>query len=92
VIRDIAASAGFVDLDAARAERFGVGHDVRAAAVSADAERDDVGMLHEEEQVADPAGAAIFDERTLLRERVGVRHHAEMPHFDRSHFRFQSSD
>ena len=43
------------------------------AAVAADAERQDVRMLEEQQHVADAAGAAILDERALQRERLGVR-------------------
>ncbi len=67
VIGDVAAAAGFENLDAAGASASGSRQDVRASTVAADAERQDVGMFDEEQQVAERAGPAILDQRALQR-------------------------
>ena len=85
VIGDVAAAAGFVHLDAARRERLRRRQDVRAAAVAADAEREDGRMLDEQQQVADAAGAPLLDQRALQRQRLGVRHEAEATDVERAH-------
>jgi hypothetical protein len=77
VIGDIAPATGLVNVDAARGEGVGGRKNVRAAAVAAHAERQDVGMFEEEQRVADSASTAIFDEHTLQSERLGVRHSSE---------------
>ena len=41
-----------------------------ASAVAANAERQDVRMFDEQQRVADPAGAAVLDQRALQRERL----------------------
>ena len=53
VVGDVAAAAGLVDLDAARRERIRRREDVRAPAVAAHAERQDVRMLDEQQHVVD---------------------------------------
>ena len=50
---------------------------MRPSAIAADAEREDVLMLDEEERVVDAPGAAILDEHALERQRVPVGHHAQ---------------
>jgi hypothetical protein len=55
---------------------------VRAAAVAADAERDDVGMLDKQERIGDPARTPIFNERALQRQRLAVRHQSQASHID----------
>ena len=65
VIRDVSSASGLVDVDAASRQRIGRGQDVRAAAVTANAEREDVGMFDEEQEIADAAVPALLDERAL---------------------------
>ena len=83
VVGDVAAAAGLVHLDAARGQRLGGRENVRSAAVAAHAERQDVRMLDEQQQIADAARAPLLDERALQRQRVGVRHEAEPPDLER---------
>jgi hypothetical protein len=73
-----------VDLDAARHEVVGRGENVRAAAVAAHAERDDVRMLDEQQQIADAPLAPLLDERPLQRERLAVRQETEASDLKRS--------
>jgi hypothetical protein len=81
VIRDVAAAPRFVNVDAARGQRLAGGENVRSAAVAANAERQHVRMFDEEKKVVDATGAAILDEHTLQRQRVGVRHQPEPANF-----------
>jgi hypothetical protein len=68
----VAAAAGLVDLDALRRERAGVGADVGGRAARPDAERDDGGMLDEQQRVVDLAGDALLDQRLLELDAGGV--------------------
>jgi hypothetical protein len=72
MVRDVAAAAGLVNLDAARGKEIGRRQDVRPAAVAADAEREDVRMLEENQQIADAPRLPLLDERSLERKRVEV--------------------
>ena len=53
-----------------------------APAVAAHAQGQDVGMLDEQQRVADPVRAPILNQRALQRERVSVRHQAETTDFE----------
>ena len=61
---------------AADVERF-----TRGEAVATDAERQNVRMLQEQQQVARAAALSVGDERALQRERFSVAHDPEPPHF-----------
>jgi hypothetical protein len=43
-------------------------------------------MLQEQEQIRDAPGAPFFDKRSLQDERVLVRHDAEPPDLNRTHY------
>ena len=58
---------------------------MRAAAVAADAERQHVRMLDEEQEIANAAGLAILDERALHRERLSVSNNSQSAYFNRFH-------
>lgn len=73
VVGDVAAATGFVHLDAARREKVGISEDVRSTAVAANAERQDVRVLDEQELVVNCSRLALVDERALQRQRLGVR-------------------
>ena len=77
MVRDVAAPSGFVHLDAARGELIRGREDVGPTAVAADAERQDVRVLDEQQEVAGVAGLARRDEIALQRKRLGVRHQAK---------------
>ena len=81
VIGDVAAAAGFMDVDAARSELIGRGEYVRPPAVAANAEREDVRMLEKDQQIADAASLALGDQRPLQRKRVGVGNAAKPADF-----------
>ena len=74
MICDVTAAAGLVHIDAPSGKQIGRGENMRSAAVASDAERQDVRVLDEHQQIADAAGLPILDERTLHGERVGVPH------------------
>ena len=82
VVGDIAAASGLVHLDAAGRQRCSRREDVTAAAIATHAKRQHVGMLDEQQQIADPVRAPLFDERPLQRERLGIAHPAETPDFN----------
>ena len=74
VIRDVAAAPGFVHLDAARGQRFVGRENVSAAAVSANAEREDIGCSSSSSVSAmRPARRSSTSARCKV-ERLGVRH------------------
>jgi hypothetical protein len=79
MVGNVAAAPGLMHLDAARSKRFGGRQDVRAPAVAADAEREDVRMFDENELIVDPIAAPLIDERALQFERLRVRHASELP-------------
>jgi hypothetical protein len=58
---------------------------VRPPAVAADAEREHVRVFDEKQQIAHAPGAPILDEGALKRQRVGVRHETQTPHFQWGH-------
>ena len=82
VVGDVAAAAVFEHVDAACRERVRRRENVRASAVAAHAERQDVRMLDEEEQIADAPRAPVVHERALQRQRIGIRDQAKAPHLD----------
>jgi len=51
---------------------------MRPPAVAADAERDHVRVLEQQQRVANRPRAPLVDKRALQRERLGIRHEAEM--------------
>jgi hypothetical protein len=73
-----------VNLDTARGERLVGCENVGPPAVAANAERQDMRMFEEEQRVADPPRAPVFDQRSLERERLRVRHPAEAADVERS--------
>ena len=81
VIRDITASPGLGYLDAELCETTPVGNDVRAPAVSTNAERDHRRMLEQQQGVWNPTRSTLLDERLLQRQRFGVRNNAEPANF-----------
>ena len=68
VVGDLAATLDALDLDAARASSLGRREDVRRVGVPP--ERQDGGMLEQQQLVADPTGRALVDEPLL--EGLGV--------------------
>ena len=79
VIRDIAAAASLVHLDAARAQQIGRRQNVRTAAITPHAERQDMRMLNEQQRVINRAAYPILDECALQGERIAVGHASEAP-------------
>src|SRR5436190_14827872 len=77
VIRHVAAAAGLEQADALRGERLGRLEHVRQIVARLDAERDDVGVLEEQQRVGDLSALALLDERLLQREAVLVADQAE---------------
>jgi hypothetical protein len=61
-----------VNLDAARGQRRAAGQDVGASAIALDAQRQDVWMFDEQQDVFDASGPPLFDEVPLERQRVCV--------------------
>jgi len=78
VIGNVAAAPGLVHFDAAGGKRFRGRQDVRAPAVSADAEREDVRMFDENELIVDLIAAPLIDESALQGEGLGVRYASEL--------------
>src|SRR5262249_48291177 len=83
VIGDVAAASRLDDLDAARGQRVSRREHVRAAAIAAHAERQDVRVLDEQQAVVDAIRLAILDERALELERLAARHRPEPLHAER---------
>jgi len=77
VVRDVAAPSGFVDGDPPRRQLFGAGQNVTASAVAADAEREHVRVLDQEQHVVDAIVLALLDDGPLKRQPIRVRHDAE---------------
>ena len=67
------------------ASALGCRQDVRPAAVAADAERQHVRMFEQGADIRRRGPRALLDERTLQRERLGVRHESEPTDFERRH-------
>ena len=82
MVGDVVAAAGLVDVDVARRQRVGGRENVPASAVAAHAERQDVGMFEEQEGIANDAGPALLDQRSLESERISVRNAAQPPHIE----------
>jgi hypothetical protein len=72
VVGDVAAAPCFVNLDTARGEEVAAGEDVGASAIAFDAERQDVRMLDEEQDVFDAPGPPLLDEVPLERQGVCI--------------------
>ena len=53
-------------------------------AVAANTERQDMRMFEEEQRIADPPGAPVFDQRSLKRQCVSVRHPPQAADVERS--------
>src|SRR5690606_3245403 len=66
VIRDVAAASGLEQPDTGRREFEVALEDVISRVTHLHAERDDVGMLEQQQGVVDLAGLAAFDEAALL--------------------------
>src|SRR6185503_3078035 len=81
VIGHIAPATGFVHLDAMHRKLVLGGGDMRAA-VTADAKGNHSGMLEEEEQIGNAAGATVFNERLLQVERIVVWNTPEAADFE----------
>ena len=79
VIGDVAATSCFVDVDASSRKLIGRGEDVAAPAVPPHAERQDVWMFEEEQQIVHLTSLPFIDERALQRECVVVRDEPERP-------------
>jgi hypothetical protein len=86
VVGDVAAASGLMNLNAFSRERGRRRDDVRAAAASFGAEGDDWRMLEQQQRVANPSGAPIFDQLALHLERRGVLDSPQPPDVNR-HFR-----
>ena len=86
VVRHIAPSSRFEDLDTSCGQRFWCRQDVRGTHLPLHAERNDVRMLEEQKKVPDTTGAALFHERLLKRERLAIGDSSEAPDFHRSHY------
>ena len=76
----VAAASRFEQLDAFSLECFGRGEHVRSLVSGPNAERDDVGMLQQEELIGDDALLALVDELALNIQRVLVGDAAEAPY------------
>jgi hypothetical protein len=58
---------------------------VRARSVGFDAQRDDVRVFEEEEQVGHSVRASLLDQRALQLAGLGIWKHAETPHIESTH-------
>ena len=63
----------------------GRGEDVGAPAVAFHAQRDDGGMLEQEQGVRDPVVPPLLGQLTLKVERLGVGDHAQTPDGEGTH-------
>lgn len=81
VVGDIAASPCFPHFDSAFGEGLSRRENVGAATVAAHADRQDVWVLDQEQQILDAAGAPLLDEPALKQERLAVRNNAEVTNF-----------
>ena len=80
VVGDISAAPRLVNLDAAGCQDVGAGPDVRSSAVPLHAERQDMRMLDEQQDVVSPTGPPLLDELTLERQGVGVGNPSQPAH------------
>ena len=78
VIRHVAAASGLEHVDAERRQSIRRCEDVRAA-VLLDADRQDVGMLQQQQRVGNAIGLALLDQPALQLEPVRVRNEPEPP-------------
>jgi len=83
VIGDVTAATRFQHVDATRLQHGRCRQNVRASAVSPYTEREHVRMLCEEEDVADATRHALFDKRSLLGQRLGIRDGSETTNLER---------
>src|SRR5262249_18280805 len=81
VVRDVAAATGLVHVDSTAGQRVVGRENVRSAAVPADAERQDVWMFDEKQEIADAARPTVFPERARHLEPAAVRHQPEASNF-----------
>ena len=72
VIGDVAAPAGFEYADVPRGQFLARGQDVSAAAVAADAERQDRRMFDKQKQIVDRPCTPLLDQAVLEGERLPV--------------------
>jgi hypothetical protein len=79
VIRDVAAAAGLMHFDAARAQQLWCGQNVRTAAVAAHAQRQDMRVFNQQQRVINRAAHPIFDECALQGDRIAVGDASETP-------------
>ena len=77
VVGDVAAPAGFVDVDPPLRQLVGARQNMTAPAVAADAEREHGRVLEKEQHVVDAIVLAVLDEGTLKRQPLRVGHYAE---------------
>jgi hypothetical protein len=84
VVGDVAAPAGFVDVDTPRRQLIEAGENVAAPAIAAHAERQHVWVLEKQQHVVDAVVLALIDEGTLKRQPLAVRHDAESADFEPS--------
>jgi hypothetical protein len=85
VIGDIAAAARLVDFDAPGSQRFRRDENMRSAAVAADTERQDGGVLDEQQHIVDSIDPPLFNEGPLQSQGFGVRDDAEPADFEEAH-------
>jgi hypothetical protein len=79
VKRDIAAPASLKEFDAVLLERLRCRQHMRSVIARSDSECDHRWVLKQEQLIRDSAALAVFDERFLKIERLGVPDHAESP-------------
>src|SRR5688500_18165402 len=85
MIGDVAAPPGLMKFDVPRREQLRRRDQMRTCGVRFDAERDDMRMFEQKEEVGDTAGATFLDERSLHVARDRIRNHAQPPDFQLAH-------
>src|SRR5687767_2959177 len=77
VVRDVAAASRLRDFDAELRETLGRGQHIGTAAVALHAKRDDRGMLQQDQEIWNAAGAALLDELALKCQSLAVGNETE---------------
>ena len=85
VVGDVAAAPGLVERDAELLEPGGGGDDIGSGRVAAGAERDDVGVLEEQQHVVHATQPPLLGKLPLYCEPLAVGDRAEAPDLDRPH-------
>ena len=85
VVGDVAAAAGFEDVDPTRGERFRRREDVRSAAITANAECEHRRMLEQEKLIRSTVRAPLLDELALQGQSFAIGNEAEATDFEGSH-------